>query len=95
MSTVEGSVTNITNQINSGELGLVQQDQTSRNLTVGAATDGTQISVAGTAGNRVMTGVAAGSLTASSNDAVNGSQLYATNQNVAQNAAAIAQNTSD
>jgi len=95
VSTVEGSVTNITNQINSGELGLVQQDQTSRNLTVGAATDGTQISVAGTAGNRVMTGVAAGSLTASSNDAVNGSQLYATNQNVAQNAAAIAQNTSD
>ncbi|MGP8433428.1 hypothetical protein ACT2FY_03925 [Paraburkholderia fungorum] len=95
VSTVEGSVTNITNQINSGELGLVQQDQTSRNLTVGAATDGTQISVAGTAGNRVVTGVAAGSLTASSNDAVNGSQLYATNQNVAQNAAAIAQNTSD
>ncbi|MBB4511379.1 beta strand repeat-containing protein [Paraburkholderia fungorum] len=95
VSTVEGSVTNITNQINSGELGLVQQDQTSRNLTVGAATDGTQISVAGTAGNRVMTGVAAGSLAASSNDAVNGSQLYATNQNVAQNAAAIAQNTSD
>ncbi|MFL9945434.1 YadA-like family protein [Paraburkholderia agricolaris] len=95
VSTVEGSVTNITNQINSGELGLVQQDQTSRNLTVAAATDGTQISVAGTAGNRAVTGVAAGSLTASSNDAVNGSQLYATNQNVAQNAAAIAQNTSD
>jgi trimeric autotransporter adhesin len=39
--------------------------------------------------------VAAGTLTATSTDAVNGSQLYATNQQVAKNTANIAQNTTD
>ena len=41
------------------------------------------------AGNKV-TNVADGDLNANSKDAVNGSQLYATNQNVAHNAATIA-----
>ena len=95
VTNVEGSVSNITNQLNSGELGLVQQNQTTRDLTVGAATDGVQISMAGTAGNRVVTGVADGALNATSSDAVNGSQLYTTNQNVEQNSAAITQNSSD
>jgi autotransporter adhesin len=39
--------------------------------------------------------VAAGVLSATSNDAVNGSQLYATYQQVAQNTSAITQNTTD
>ncbi|WP_429325395.1 YadA-like family protein [Paraburkholderia sp. GAS348] len=95
VQTVEGSVTEITNQINNGELGLVQQDQTTRNLTVGAATDGMQISMAGTAGNRVVTGVAAGALNAKSGDAVNGSQLFATNETVEQNTSNIAKNADD
>ena len=38
---------------------------------------------------RIVTGVAAGSVSANSFDAVNGSQLYQTNQNVAANSAAI------
>ncbi len=42
-----------------------------------------------------ITGVAAGALTADSTDAVNGSQLKQTNDNVAQNKADIAQNKAD
>ncbi|SAL69389.1 transporter [Caballeronia udeis] len=83
VTTVANSVTDITNQLNSGEVGLVQQDQTTRNLTVGAATDGLQISMAGAAGNRVVTGVAAGGVSESSTEAVNGSQLYGVSQSVA------------
>ncbi|MFM0069536.1 hypothetical protein, partial [Paraburkholderia aspalathi] len=49
----------------------------------------------GTAGARKLTGLSVGELSATSTDAVNGSQLYTTNQNVAQNTNDIAQNTSD
>ncbi|WP_244164169.1 YadA-like family protein [Caballeronia sordidicola] len=53
------------------------------------------ITLGGTAGTKI-TNVAAGDISsATSTDAVNGSQLYATNQNVAANATAIAANTSD
>ena len=45
--------------------------------------------------NGKISGVAAGKVTADSTDAVNGSQLYNTNQNVAQNKADIAQNKAD
>jgi S-ribosylhomocysteine lyase LuxS involved in autoinducer biosynthesis len=71
-------ITNVQNQINSGAIGLVQQDAITRDITVGKDTDGTVVNMAGTAGNRTVTGVAAGAVNASSVDAVNGSQLYAT-----------------
>ncbi|WGE86951.1 YadA-like family protein [Actinobacillus equuli subsp. haemolyticus] len=45
------------------------------------------------AGNKKITNVSNGSLSADSKDAVNGSQLYATNQNVTNNANNIANNT--
>jgi autotransporter adhesin len=77
-------------QVNNGSIGLVQQDAATRAITVGKTTDGTVLDVSGTAGNRVITGVGAGAVSAISVDAVNGSQLYATNQNVAANTAAIA-----
>ncbi|MFM0673443.1 YadA-like family protein, partial [Paraburkholderia sediminicola] len=70
-------ITNLTNNINNGEIGLVQQDQTSRNITVAKDTDGTLVDFTGTAGARQLTGVAAGAVNATSVDAVNGSQLYA------------------
>ena len=73
-----------------------------RVINVGGGTDGTVVDMAGTSGNRTVTGVAAGAVTAASTDAVNGSQLYATNQQVAANTGAIstltgqvAANTSD
>ncbi|MEM5318623.1 YadA-like family protein, partial [Paraburkholderia sp. JHI869] len=75
-------ITNLTNNINNGTIGLVQQDQTTRNITVAKDTDGTIVDFTGTAGTRVLTGVSNGAVNASSVDAVNGSQLYATNQNI-------------
>ena len=83
-------ISTLQNQGNNGAVGLVQQNTTTRALSIGAATDGTSVSVAGTAGARSVTGVAAGDLSASSTDAVNGSQLFTTNQQVAANTTAIA-----
>ena len=45
--------------------------------------------------NGKISGVAAGAVTADSTDAINGSQLHQTNENVAQNKADIAQNKAD
>ncbi|MFL9867450.1 YadA-like family protein [Paraburkholderia fungorum] len=59
-TTIEGDVSNITNQITNGEIGLVQQDQASRNLTVAKDTDGASVDFAGTGGARELTGIAAG-----------------------------------
>ncbi|CAE6772869.1 YadA-like family protein [Paraburkholderia aspalathi] len=95
VTNVEGSVSNITNQINNGELGLVQQDATSGNITVAKDAAGTVVDFTGTAGARKLTGLSVGELSATSTDAVNGSQLYATNQNVAQNSSDIVKNTGD
>ncbi|MDR0184695.1 ESPR-type extended signal peptide-containing protein [Lysobacter arvi] len=89
VSNVEGSITSITTQLNNGEVGLVQQDATSRVITVAKASDGGEVNFAGTAGARKLSGVAAGAVTATSTEAVNGSQLKATNDAVAQNAADI------
>lgn len=73
------AITHLSEGLASGEVGLVRQSAASADLTVGADTDGAALSVAGTAGNRTVTGVGVGSLSATSTDAVNGSQLFATN----------------
>ncbi|ACC71755.1 ESPR-type extended signal peptide-containing protein [Paraburkholderia phymatum] len=75
-------ITNLTTAINNGEVGLVQQDPTTRNITVAAATDGSIVDFTGTAGQRILTGIAAGAVNASSFDAINGSQLYGVSQSV-------------
>ena len=89
------AITNLTNNINSGTVGLVQQAMPGANITVAAATDGAVVDITGTAGTRTVTGVTAGALSASSVDAVNGSQLYATNQQVSTNTTNIATNTTN
>jgi trimeric autotransporter adhesin len=89
LSTDATSIAGLQTQVNNGSIGLVQQNAATRDITVGAATDGTVVNMAGTAGNRTVTGVAAGALTSAGTDAVNGSQLYATNQQVAANTTAI------
>jgi hypothetical protein len=66
-----------------GGSSLVQQAGPGQPITVGAATDGTQVAVNGTAGNRTLTGVLAGTVAAGSTDAINGGQLYTANQRVA------------
>ncbi|HGF4019683.1 TPA: transporter, partial [Burkholderia cenocepacia] len=57
---VKGDVTNITNNIANGTVGLVQQDPTSKQITVAKDKDGASVSIAGTAGDRTLTGVNAG-----------------------------------
>ncbi|MDX6843385.1 hypothetical protein, partial [Hafnia paralvei] len=52
------------------------------------------LNIAGSDGNRVLSGMKAGSVTADSTEGVNGSQLFATNTAVAANGASIALNTS-
>ncbi|WP_436408385.1 YadA-like family protein [Burkholderia orbicola] len=80
---VGDAIENISNSLVHGSIGLVQQDDTTRDITVAKDTDGTTVNFAGTAGNRVLTGVAAGAVSATSVDAVNGSQLHGTAQSVA------------
>lgn len=77
-TTVAGNttaITNLTNGISGGTLGLVQQAGGSPGagaITVGAATGGTSLNVAGTGGNRIVSGVAAG---VAPTDAANVGQL--------------------
>ncbi|RQS35380.1 adhesin [Burkholderia sp. Bp8992] len=78
ISNLQGSVTNIAN----GKAGLVQQQDPNGAITVGKDTGGTSVNFSGTAGDRVLTGVAAG---VNANDAVNVGQFNTALQNVAAN----------
>ncbi|WP_429404363.1 YadA family autotransporter adhesin [Paraburkholderia sp. MM5482-R1] len=89
VTNVEGSVTNLTQQLDGGSVGLVQQDATSKTITVARDLDGTTVDFGGTEGARTLSGVKAGALSDTSTEAVNGSQLHATNQNVTANTTAI------
>lgn len=60
--------------------GLVQQATPTAPITVGVATGGTSVDFTGQDGTRTLTGVTAGRLAANSTDAVNGGQLFGTNQ---------------
>ncbi|HEY4350810.1 MAG TPA: hypothetical protein VGN31_06260, partial [Paraburkholderia sp.] len=76
------NVTNLTNTVNditNGTAGLVQQDATSKAITVAKATNGTTVDFTGTAGARQLEGVAAGK---ADTDAVNLAQLKAAGLNV-------------
>nr|WP_254597687.1 YadA-like family protein [Burkholderia lata] len=79
----EGKITDLAEQIGSGTVGLVQQSAAGADLTVGANTDGAAVNFSGTAGNRKLTGIAAGDVSAASIDAVNGSQLHGVADSVA------------
>jgi autotransporter adhesin len=97
---VTGTESNITNlqtsitNITEGTTGLVRQASDTGNLTVGADTDGRVVALQNSANEtRTLTGLTAGDLSATSADAVNGSQLFATNTNVTTNTNAISANT--
>ncbi|WP_153100061.1 ESPR-type extended signal peptide-containing protein [Paraburkholderia hayleyella] len=68
ITTINSTLSNIT----SGTAGLVQQDATTRAITVASGTAGTTVNIAGTAGERQLKGVAAGT---ADTDAVNLKQL--------------------
>ncbi|WP_425332376.1 YadA family autotransporter adhesin [Ralstonia pseudosolanacearum] len=98
LTTAEGNLssntTSITNlqstikNISGGSAGLVQQSAAGKDITVAKDLDGDAVDFSGknlsdsTTFSRKLTGVAEGTLSATSTDAVSGKQLYATNQNV-------------
>ena len=74
VTTNEGDITNIRNDLSSGSIGLVQQASAGAELTVGKNTDGAVVNFAGTAGDRRLNGVANGT---ADNDAASIAQLKA------------------
>lgn len=86
LNSLDTGLNSLQTQINTGAVGLVTQNPMSGDILVGAATSGKRVDMSGTGGNRVLTGVAAGTVGAASIDAVNGAQLYA---NTASTAAAL------
>ncbi|WP_375632712.1 Vomp family autotransporter [Bartonella sp. MM97QHHN] len=96
---VDNSITDIYNQINNvTKNSLVKQENGSGLITIGKATGGTEISIVNKSGmDRTLSGVEDGELSQTSTEAVNGSQLFATNKNVTavtDNLSKVAQNTS-
>ncbi|WP_188052370.1 YadA-like family protein [Aureimonas fodinaquatilis] len=71
--------------VQNGQIGLVQQDLTTRVITVGAGTDGDTVSFLSQGGlSRRLTGVSAGEIASASTDAINGGQLFSSNTAIAQ-----------
>ncbi|WP_321875358.1 YadA family autotransporter adhesin [Burkholderia cenocepacia] len=83
-TTNEGALAKLADQIGSGTVGLVQQAAAGANLTVGANTDGAAVNFTGTAGTRKLIGVTAGDVSTASTDAINGGQLFALQEQFAQ-----------
>ncbi|MGH3803146.1 MAG: YadA family autotransporter adhesin, partial [Pseudonocardiaceae bacterium] len=79
------AITNLSESLANGEIGLVQQDEDSRVITVAKGKDGATVNFNGSAGARVLEGVAVGAVNASSLQAINGSQLYGVSQSIANN----------
>ncbi|WP_180338239.1 Vomp family autotransporter, partial [Bartonella mastomydis] len=79
------AVTNINNQISQVVSdSLVKQDEESKVIKIGAEKEGTEITIANSDGAvRSLSGVKAGTLSADSTEAVNGSQLYSMNNTLA------------
>ncbi|HEY9253396.1 MAG TPA: YadA-like family protein, partial [Stenotrophomonas sp.] len=73
---------NLGDQINNGIVGLVQQDPASKTITVAKIREGKRVDFTGTEGDRVLVGVGRGAVTATSNEGINGSQLYGTNKSL-------------
>ena len=63
MTTVEGDLADLNDQLNSGETGLVRQDADTGAITVAADKGGKTVDFTGTDGARTLTGVAAGEYT--------------------------------
>lgn len=102
---INGDKKNISTSVNGNSIQVKLNDEidvkkvTAETVSVGNTTistngltikDGPSITKTGIdGGNQKVTGVAAGEISSTSTDAVNGSQLFATNQQVAQNAQSI------
>ncbi|MEB2546000.1 transporter, partial [Burkholderia cenocepacia] len=83
VTTNEGDIKKLADDIGSGTLGLVQQAKPGDDITVGANTDGNAVDFSSKTGVRTLKGVAAGDVSATSTEAVNGSQLHGVSDSVA------------
>ncbi|KVF45847.1 ESPR-type extended signal peptide-containing protein [Burkholderia seminalis] len=83
VTTNEGDIKKLADDIGSGTLGLVQQPKPGDDITVGANTDGNAVNFSSKTGARTLKGVAAGDVSAASTEAVNGSQLHGVSDSVA------------
>ncbi|RQV37246.1 adhesin [Burkholderia cenocepacia] len=79
----EGGIKDLAEQIGSGTVGLVQQANPGDDITVGANTDGNAVNFGSKTGTRKLTGITAGDVSAASTEAVNGSQLHGVADSVA------------
>jgi len=70
------NIQNNINNINNGKSGLVQQQKPNGEITVGKDTGGTSVNMAGKDGDRVVKGVADGTIAKDSKEAVNGGQIH-------------------
>ena len=86
---VGADVSTMRDQLNAGQLGLVQQDSATRDITVARQTDGTRVTLNGTSGARTLSGVKAGEVSGTSTEAVVGSQLFTVNQDLLKNSQAV------
>ncbi|OOA87607.1 hypothetical protein A8F66_19005 [Burkholderia cenocepacia] len=83
VTTNEGDIKKLADDIGSGTLGLVQQAKPGDDITVGANTDGNAVDFSSKTGARTLKGIAAGDVSATSTEAVNGSQLHGVSDSVA------------
>ncbi|MDN7849374.1 ESPR-type extended signal peptide-containing protein [Burkholderia seminalis] len=83
VTTNEGDIKKLADDIGSGTLGLVQQPKPGDDITVGANTDGNAVNFSSKTGARTLKGVAAGDVSATSTEAVNGAQLHGVSDSVA------------
>ncbi|QRE00188.1 hypothetical protein [Burkholderia phage BCSR5] len=83
LNTTNQNVSNLTNVVNghTTDIGALQEAD-KRNVKYDGASGFDSVTLAGGKNGTKVTNVADGALTATSKDAVNGSQLYATNQNL-------------
>lgn len=96
VSTNAGNITTLQSQINNGTVGLVQQNATTKTITVASEVEGDTVDFSGKKDgkkqSRKLTGLSDGTLSDTSTDAVTGAQLYATNEKVTANTENIATN---
>ena len=82
LADLKGSIAAIS--ADTGGAGLVAQNATTGDITVGKLTGGTVVDLTNTSGvQRTLTGVANGNVGSSSFDAINGSQLYSASRDLA------------